>query len=247
MKGLLIFFIAFVFCLRGSGQNPESFNYETLVRNEAGKLVVSKQVSFRLSVLAGNPSGVIVYSETQSAATNSDGLVLLNIGIGSDKMGNIAAINWNADTYFLKVEADPDGGTSYSNMSTTQLLNIPFETEKKSSKRSSEVVIEDQFFVTRKYVGEYIDYRHTGPGRSEGPNIIWIKTSMDKSLGKLSAYGKTCQFAPGDQLYIRRIYYSPGDVTGFWVYQIENNSSIFYRLSEFQYDKKVYVETLFSK
>jgi hypothetical protein len=247
MKGLLIFFIAFVFCLAGSGQNPESFNYEALVRDEAGKLVVSKQVSFRLSVLVGNPSGVVVYSETQSAVTNKDGLISLNIGTGADKTGNIAAIDWNADIYFLKVEADPAGGTAYSYMSTTQLLNIPFEVEKKSSKRSSEEVIEDQFVVTRKYAGEYIDYRHTGPGTSEGPNIIWIKTSLDKSLGKLSAYGKTCQFTPGDKLYIRRIFYSPGDVTGYWVYQIENNSSVFYRLSEFQYDKKVYVETLFSK
>jgi len=247
MKGLLIFFIAFVFYSSGSGQNPESFNYEALVRDEAGKLVVSKLVSFRLSVLAGNPSGVVVYSETQSAATNSDGLVSLNIGNGTDKTGNITAIDWNADIYFLKVEADPAGGTAYSYISTTQLLNIPFEVEKKSSKRSTEVVIEDQFVVTRKYAGEYIDYRHTGSGTSEGPNIIWIKTSLDKSLGKLSAYGKTCQFTPGDKLYIRRIFYSPGDVTGFWVYQIENNSSVFYRLSEFQYDKKVYVETLFSK
>ena len=130
-------------------------------------------------------------------------------------------------------------------MSTTQLLNIPYESQKKSAKRATEVVIEDEFLLTRKYIGEFLDYRHTGPETSDGPNIIWIKTSMDKTFGKLSAYGKNCEFTIGDNLYLRRIFYSPGDVSGYWIYQIENDSSVYYRLSEFQYDKKVYVETLF--
>jgi hypothetical protein len=153
----------------------------------------------------------------------------------------------HADKYFLKVETDPSGGTAYTQMNTVQLLNIPFEAGKKSAKRPTEVVIEDEFLMTRKYVGEFVDYRHTGPETSEGPNIIWIKTTMDKSFGKLSAFGKNCDFIQGDHLYIRRIFYSPGDVSGsgYWIYQIENEASVFYRLSEFQYDKKVYVETLF--
>lgn len=247
MKRSLFFFIAFVFCLNGSGQKPDSLSYQTLVRDAAGEPVVSKPVSFRLSILAGSPSGIVVYSETQTSTTDADGLVSLNIGNGSDKKGTLGTIDWDEDKYFLKVEADPAGGNSYTEMSTTQLLNVPFELQKKSAKRSTEVIIEDEFVVTRKYVGEYLDYRHTGPSTSDGPNIIWIKTTLDKTFGKLSAYGKTCDFKKGDNLYIRRVYYSPGDVTGYWVYQIENNGSRFYRLSEFQYDKKVFVESLFSK
>lgn len=247
MKGLLLFFIAFVFCLSGTGQKTESFSYQALVRDDTGQLVVSKPVSFRISVLAGNPSGVVVYMETETATTNSDGLISLSIGTGSDKTGNFNLIDWNADKYFLKVETDPTGGTKYAQASTVQLLNIPFEILKKSAKRPTEVVIEDEILKTRKYVGEFLDYRHTGPETSEGPNIIWIKTSMDKAFGKLSVFAKSCDFTVGDHLYIRRIFYSPGDVagSGYWIYQIENDASIFYRLSEFQYDKKVYVETLF--
>jgi hypothetical protein len=245
MKGLFLFLIAFVFCISGSGQKPESFYYEALVRDETGQLVISKSVSFRLSILAGNVSGVVVYSETQKATTNKDGLISLTIGNGSDRTGNLVSIEWNENIYFLKVETDPDGGTSYSEMSIIQLLNVPFESQKKSMRRSSEIVIEDQFLMTRKYAGEFLGFRHTGPETSNGPNIIWIKTSMDKTLGKLSAYGKNCDFTIGDKLYIRRTYYSPGDVSGYWIYQIENDSSVYYRLSEFQYDKKVYVETLF--
>jgi hypothetical protein len=245
MKGLFLFFVAFVFCLHGYGQKPESFYYQALVRNGTGELVVSKPLSFRISILAGSASGVGVYIETQKATTNKDGLITLTIGNGSDKTGNFSTIDWNTDKYFLKVETDATGGTAYSEMSTIQLLNIPFESQKKSAKRASEIVIEDEFLLTRKYIGQFIDYRHTGPETSDGPNIIWIKTSMDKTFGKLSAYGRNCEFTIGDNLYLRRIFYSPGDVSGYWIYQIENDSSLYYRLSEFQYDKKVYVETLF--
>jgi hypothetical protein len=245
MKGLFLFFAAFVFCLHGYGQKPESFYYQALVRNGTGELVVSKPLSFRISILAGSASGVGVYIETQKATTNKDGLITLTIGNGSDKTGNLNTIDWNTDKYFLRVETDPTGGTAYLEMSTVQLLNIPYESQKKTAKRASEIVIEDEFLLTRKYIGEFLDYRHTGPETSDGPNIIWIKTSMDKTFGKLSAYGKNCEFTIGDNLYLRRIFYSPGDVSGYWIYQIENDSSVYYRLSEFQYDKKVYVETLF--
>ena len=245
MKGLFLFFAAFVFCLHGYGQKPESFYYQALIRNGTGELVVSKPLSFRISILAGSASGVGVYIETQKATTNKDGLITLTIGNGSDKTGNLNTIDWNTDKYFLKIETDPTGGTAYTEMSTVQLLNIPYESQKKTAKRASEIVIEDEFLLTRKYIGEFLDYRHTGPETSDGPNIIWIKTSMDKTFGKLSAYGKNCEFTIGDNLYLRRIFYSPGDVSGYWIYQIENDSSVYYRLSEFQYDKKVYVETLF--
>lgn len=249
MKGLLLFFIAFVFCINITGQKPDSFYYQALVRNTKGELVVSRQVSFRLSILAGNTSGVAVYIETQTAATDKTGLISLTIGNGSDKTGNFSTIDWNADKYFLKVETDPEGGDNYTETNTTQLLNVPFEAQKKSTKRPTEIVIEDEFLMTRKYVGEFLDYRHTGQENSDFPNIIWIKTSLDKTFGKLSAYGKTCDFTIGDHLYIRRIFYSPGDVSGsgYWIYQIENDASMYYRLSEFQYDKKVYVETLFAQ
>lgn len=245
MKGLLLFFIAFVFSSCGYGQKPESFSYQALVRNDTGELVVSKPVSFRLSILAGNASGVVVYIETQTATTNKEGLISLEIGNGSDKTGNFTTIDWNADKYFLKVETDPADRGDYTEMSTTQMLNIPFEAQKKSAKRPTEIVIEDEFFVTRKYVGDFLDYRHTGQENSDFPNIIWIKTSMNKTFGKLSAYSKNCDFTIGDHLYIRRIFYSPGIMSGYWIYQIENDSSIYYRLSEFQYDKKVYIETMF--
>lgn len=245
MKRLIIFLIAFVFCVRGSSQNPESFNYQAIVHDFAGEAVITKPVSVKFSILSGSTSGTVVYSENHIATTSQSGLISLSIGKGTDKTGNFIAINWNSESYFLKVEIDPAGGTSYTEISITQLLNVPYELQKKPSKKSDDLLEEDELLITRKYIGNFLDYRHTGPDTYSGSNLIWIKTSMDKTLGKISAYGKTCRFSVGDRLYLRKLYYSQGNVSGYWIYQIENDSSIFYRVSEYQYDQKVSVETMF--
>jgi hypothetical protein len=104
---------------------------------------------------------------------------------------------------------------------------------------------EDELLLTRKYVGEYLEYRHTGPETYSGFNVIWIKTSLDTLYGKFSAYGKKCKFISGDRLYLRRDYYVPGGVSGYWVYKIENDSELAYKLTEFQHDREVSIETWF--
>ena len=104
---------------------------------------------------------------------------------------------------------------------------------------------EDQLVVLRKYVGDFIEFRHTGIKDGTGPNIIWIKTSQEEKYGKISAYGKNCDFKPGDRLYLRRILFSPGMVSAFWEYYIENDSLISYKATDFQHDKKTSADILF--
>ncbi len=114
-----------------------------------------------------------------------------------------------------------------------------------SVKKSTSAIPEDDLILTRKYVGDFIEYRHTGPENYEGPNIIWIKTTMEDQYGKISAYGKRCDFAAGDRLYLRRMFYSPGIVSGYWVYLIENDASVSYRATDLQHDREVFVKSWF--
>jgi hypothetical protein len=245
MKKLLLCFFAFVFCYNVISQEVESISYQAIVRNVAGEVVATQAVSFKFSILKESTSGEVVYSEKHGVTTNQDGLISLNIGDGTEKTGNFLTIDWSANSYFLKVELDVSGGTSYVDIGTTQLLSIPYELRAKPSKKSSLLLGEDDLIILRKYVGNFLDYRLTGPETYDGPNIIWIKTSMDKIYGKISAYGKKCDFSVGDNLYLKRSYYAPGGIFGYWVYQIENDSSVYYRLTDFQHDKKVFVESWF--
>jgi hypothetical protein len=106
-------------------------------------------------------------------------------------------------------------------------------------------VQEDQLFLSRRYVGNFIEYRQTGIAENNGPNLIWIKTSMEDRYGKISAYGKKCDFAPGERLYLRRKLYSPGMISSYWQYYVENDSTLSYQATEYQHDKKTPVETWF--
>ncbi|MGC1391907.1 MAG: hypothetical protein WA816_12800 [Bacteroidales bacterium] len=246
MKGILTSFMAFVFCLMGIAQEPDSFVYQTIIHSVTGEILASRVVSLKISILIGNPFDTVVYSEShKNITTNQSGLVSLAIGKGTEKNGNLAAIDWNADKYFLKVELDTKEENTYTEIGASQILVVPFVMPKKSADKTSGFVTEDNLFISRKFVGTFMDYRQTGPATFNGPNIIWIKTSMDNTYGKISAYGKRCDFSVGDKLYLRRTYYSPGVVSGYWVYQIENDSSIYYRVTDFQHDKKVLVETWF--
>jgi hypothetical protein len=245
MKRLLLSLTVFGLCLMVIGQEPESISYKTIIRDATGEPVVSKTVSIRVSIVLENNQESVIYSELHRPETNQFGFVSLKIGEGAEKTGDFTDIDWNANKYFLKVETDATGGSLYKNVVTTQILVIPYILPPKTLKKPSPDVLEDKLFLSRKYAGKFIDYRHTGPTTFNGPNIIWIKTSMESKFGKISAYGKKCVFSAGDNLYLKRTFYNPGGVSGYWVYQIENDSSVFYRLTDFQHDQRVAVDTWF--
>jgi hypothetical protein len=102
-------------------------------------------------------------------------------------------------------------------------------------KNSATLNVEDQLYNTRKYIGNFIDYCHTGPEISGGAHLIWIKTSLYNSFGKISAFGKTCDFSVGERIYLRRLTSIP-NATGNWSFQIENDSSVYYMVSGYRYE-----------
>ena len=111
----IIFFLSVTLLLpfgeagRGFAQAPQSFKYQSVVRDATGALAVNRVISIRTSILAGSASGSIVYMETQTLSTNDYGVVSLNIGAGTVASGNFATISWGATTYFVKTELDKIG------------------------------------------------------------------------------------------------------------------------------------------
>jgi hypothetical protein len=128
MKKSSFFFLFIMIALPGIiiAQSPQSFQYQAVVRNSAGTPVVSQNVGVRISILQGSVSGSAVYTETHSSSTNALGIVTLAVGSGVVQSGNFTTINWAAGPYFLKLQIDPAGGTSYVDMGATQLLSVPY-------------------------------------------------------------------------------------------------------------------------
>ena len=107
-------------------QAPEKFTYQAVVRNASNQLVTNAPVGVRVSILQGNANGNALYVETQTATTNANGLMTVEIGGGNIHTGDFASIDWADGPYFLKTETAPDGGSDYSVTSTQQLLSVPY-------------------------------------------------------------------------------------------------------------------------
>ncbi len=113
-----------------------------------------------------------------------------------------------------------------------------------AQKKSYTLLKENELTHTRKYIGNFVDYYYTDPEIFAGVPLIWIKTTMYTNYGQLSAYGKVCRFSPDDRLYLKSTYSKNGSF-GNWVVEIENESSVSYRVSEYRYEERVVVQNMF--
>ena len=129
-------------------QAPQKMSYQAVIRNSSNALVTSKVVGMRISILKGSAtataSSLTDYVETQTATTNANGLVSLEIGTGTAVTGTFATINWANGPYFIKTETDPTGGTNYTIVGTSELLSVPYALHAKTVENLSGINTGDQ-------------------------------------------------------------------------------------------------------
>jgi len=113
-------------------QTPQSFKYQAVARDASGEVIADQKVSFQISILQGSESGTTVYTETHVDSTNQFGLVTLEIGTGTTS-DDFTAIDWGNNTYFIQIEMDASGGTSYILIGTSQLLSVPYALHSKTA------------------------------------------------------------------------------------------------------------------
>lgn len=107
-------------------QAPQAFKYQAVARDNSGNILAEKSVKFKISIIQKTIDGEVVYSELHAKTTNSFGLVDMEIGNGSSPSGTFSAIKWGTDQFFIKVEIDPTGGTTYQTMGISQMLSVPY-------------------------------------------------------------------------------------------------------------------------
>ena len=124
--------------LSSFAQAPEKMSYQAVVRDADNALVTNQQVGMQISILQGSSP---VYVETQTPTSNTNGLVSLEIGLGTVISGSFTAIDWSAGTYFIETETDPTGGTNYTITGTSQLLSVPYALYAKTSSDTAAVAL----------------------------------------------------------------------------------------------------------
>ena len=124
---LLISFI--VLCL--FSQSPDLINYQAVIRNNQGELLANTMIRIQVSVLQESAEGNPVCIEEFVKETSNSGMVSLQIG--SMNTTDFESIDWSNGPYFIKIEIDPDGGTSFAEISTSQLLSVPYALHAKTA------------------------------------------------------------------------------------------------------------------
>lgn len=126
MKRIFILAVLLLSFAYGNAQSPQKMSFQAVIRNSSNSLVSNLPIGLRVSILQGATTGAIVYSETQTANTNVNGLVTIQIGGGNVIQGDFSTIEWANGPYFIQTETDVNGGTNYTITSTTQLLSVPY-------------------------------------------------------------------------------------------------------------------------
>ena len=157
-------------------QSPNAFNYQGVARDNGGNTLANQAVGLRISIVSGSPTGTVEYVETHAVGTNAFGLFNVAIGTGSVTSGSFAGIDWSADEHYTKVEFDPAGGSSYSNLGTSQLLSVPYAMYSNSSSDGIPAGADGQTLRYNGAAGEA-----TSSLYNDGTNIgIGTTTPMEK-------------------------------------------------------------------
>jgi hypothetical protein len=107
-------------------QVPQAFNYQAVARDGSGNLISNHAVGVKAIIHQTAGNGPTVYAETFAATTNQFGLFTIAIGTGALVSGSFVGITWSTGVYYLEVQLDPAGGTSYTSMGASQLLTVPY-------------------------------------------------------------------------------------------------------------------------
>ena len=108
-------------------QAPQRVSYQAVVRHANNRLAAGETMDVRISILQGSAEGQAVYVESRQVTTNANGLFTITVGTGDNLGGQeFADINWAEGPYFLKSEVDAEGDQTYSAVSVSQVLSVPY-------------------------------------------------------------------------------------------------------------------------
>ena len=142
MKKIYTLFLTLIITGCLMAQTPQSLKYQAVARDASGDVVADQAIGMQISILQSSVSGTAVYVETFAPTTNEFGLINLNIGAGTVVSGDLTTIDWSSDTYFVKVEMDITGGTTYEEYGTSQLLSVPYALHAKTAENLTGTVTE---------------------------------------------------------------------------------------------------------
>ncbi|CAM1356683.1 hypothetical protein [Tenacibaculum halocynthiae] len=181
MKKFFSLLIAIIITSSVFGQTPDQISYQAVIRDATNALIKEQSIGVQISILKGSINGSAVYSETQTPLTNKNGLISLEIGKGINVTGKFNSIDWSSDTFFIKTEIDPVGGTNYKITGTSQLMSVPYALHAKTASNFSGTIKESQISDLKHTIDT-----NTQLSEAEVDSFVdnngYLKTEVDGSI-----------------------------------------------------------------
>ena len=106
-----------------SKAQTDSLQYQLVIRDAAGQLVISKPVNMKFSLMNGGQS---YYEETMKTTTDKYGNISVFVGTGEKVKGSMQEVPWSTMDISLKVEADTDNGNNFKELGIVPIAAAPY-------------------------------------------------------------------------------------------------------------------------
>ena len=159
-------------------QVPQGVGYQGVATDALGIELVNQSISIRASILSNSATGTIEWQETHNTSTDTFGLFNLTIGQGTSTGNGVQSsfsdIPWGANTHFLKIEMDVNGGSNYSFMGTNQMMSVPYSLYAKNAKLLPAMSMTNRDTITSPPEGMLIYQNDSTPGYYYYNGAQWL-------------------------------------------------------------------------
>jgi len=204
-------------------QSPELLNYQAVIRNSSGELMVYQAVYIEISIIDNNANGDILFTESHNKTTNAYGLVNLVIGTGTPVLNGFSDIDWNVDKKFVGVKVN--AGFGLTDLGAFQLLSVPYALHANSASKLGDENIyipqPDTLFAVKDHEGNVVFAVFP-----DGVKVI-VEEATKGSVGGFAVSGRSPTKADetdifrvtpdSTRIYVNDTVQSKGTVGGFAV------------------------------
>lgn len=126
MKNLLSIIFSFILSVGILAQAPQMIDFQAVARDQDGAVISDTDIAVRISILKNTTTGPIAYQERHSVTTDLYGHFVLHLGGGEPLQHQFDNIDWSTGSHFVKLEMDINGGSSYKDLGTLELMSVPY-------------------------------------------------------------------------------------------------------------------------
>ncbi len=126
LKHIVGLVLVLVFAVCAGAQVPQGIAYQAVPHSSTGAVLSNAPITVRFSIRELAFGGPVRYRETHNITTTASGLFSVNIGMGTPVAGTFSNINWSSGSFFLQVELDPMGGSTFIDIGTQQMMSVPY-------------------------------------------------------------------------------------------------------------------------